>query len=537
MKTIFSLALCFSLFCQSLIGQTVELVEQYNVSDINAIMNGLGIPSSIITLQYDVDFYRINYKTLHPNGDSVDVSGALCLPSNLECPLPLSSYQHGTVAQKTNVPSYGNTESQLGLLYASSGYAIAMADYIGLGDSPGLHLYVHAESEAQASLDLLRTVRDLQESLSFTLDGQLFLWGYSQGGHATMALHRKIELEYPEEFTVSVAAPMSGPYDISGEQSAVITSGESYPTPGYLPYVVLSYQEVYGNLYEELEDVFLPEYAAMMPTLFNGEQSMGYINSQLPSVPSEVILPEVLEAYESDPMHPIRLALADNDVYDWAPMSKTILYYCEGDDQVGYMNSIVAEQVMNGNGAPDVTLVDGGDLDHGDCAPFAMLSGFFAFETERIDSFDPIVNAQVSGNTSIDQPNGSIDVFVQNADSLWTYEWADGTQGTSLEGLTAGDYEITVSDNNGCSTTVSFEVDQSVGINTLESSTVLFLDPKLDALIYNGEPTKIVVFDYQGRPVLDKVVGQNGSVSLASLVSGVYIANDGKGQILKFIKE
>ena len=535
----FSLSFAFFLltFCQTSIAQTVELVEQYTVSEINDIMNGLGIPSSIITLQYEVDFYRINYKTLHPNGDSVDVSGALCLPSNLECPLPLSSYQHGTVASKTNVPSYGNTESQLGLLYASSGYAIAMADYIGLGDSPGFHPYVHAESEAQASLDLLRTVRDLQESLSFSLDGQLFLWGYSQGGHATMALHRKIELEYSDEFTVSVAAPMSGPYDISGEQSAVITSGESYPTPGYLPYVVLSYQEVYGNLYEELEDVFLPEYAAILPSLFNGEQSMGYINSQLPSVPSEVIIPEVLAAYESDPMHPIRIALADNDVYDWAPQSKTILYYCEGDDQVGYMNSIVAEQVMNENGAPDVTLVDGGDLDHGGCAPFAMLSGFFAFETERIDSFDPIVNAQVSGNTSIDQPNGSIEVFVLNADSLWTYEWADGTQGTSLSGLTAGDYEITVSDSNGCSTTVSFEVDQSVGINSAAPNPNLFVDLKQNLLLYNGEPTSLKVFDLHGRGVLDQEVTTGSVLDLSSMVSGIYCVVTEKGHRMKFWKD
>jgi hypothetical protein len=36
----------------------------------------------------------------------------------------------------------------------------AMPDYIGMGGSPGLHPYVHAASEATASIDMIRAARE-----------------------------------------------------------------------------------------------------------------------------------------------------------------------------------------------------------------------------------------------------------------------------------------------------------------------------------------------------------------------------------------
>ena len=534
MKNRLFLSLFALLFSLNTTAQTAEFLAHYTIDEVSDVMVQFGVPEGFIDLQYEVDFYRVEYRTLHPNGDSIDVTGALCLPSNLDCPLPLSSYQHGTVALKTNVPSYENGESQLGLLYACAGYAITMPDYIGLGDSPGLHLYVHAESEARASLDLIRAAYDLQETLDFTLDDQLFLWGYSQGGHATMALHRMIELDYPDEFEVSVAAPMSGPYDISGVQADVITSDEEYPTPGYLPYVILSYQEVYGNLYDDLEDLFLPQYAAIIPDLFDGENSMGFINNQFPDVPSQALLPGVLESFENDPNNPIRLALEDNDVYDWAPQSKTVLYYCEGDDQVGFMNSIVARDTMIANGAMDVTANDGGMLDHGDCAPGAMLAGFLRFELDRIDTFDPIVTVDVSPNSDANNPNGSISVEVENSEADWTYEWDNGASGTDLENLEEGTYTLTVADTEGCSTSVTVDVDFGVGIEEESALTNLSVDPEQRILYVNKQGGRLLLFDMQGRVLFDRNVKANESVALGDLPTGVYVAGMDNGSKVRF---
>jgi len=78
-------------------------------------------------------------------------------------------------------------------LFATTGYAAVVPDYLGLGDSPGLQLYHHARSEATACVDLLRAARTWCASNNVELNDQLFLAGYSHGGHVTMALHRELE--------------------------------------------------------------------------------------------------------------------------------------------------------------------------------------------------------------------------------------------------------------------------------------------------------------------------------------------------------
>lgn len=363
-----------------------QFIAHYNYATVNTIISGFGLPSGFLEPVSEVDFYRVRYMTQHPNGEMIEVSGALCVPSDLDCPLPMASYQHGTISRRTEAPSFSSGETTIGVLFASAGYIVCMPDYIGLGVSQVFHPYVHAESEASASADMIRATRDLQETLNYTWDEELFIFGYSQGGHATAALQRLIETELSDEFQLTASAPLSGPYDISGVQASVLTANEEYPTPGYLPYVVLSYQEVYGNIYQDLTDVFLPEYAEIIPNLFNGNVSMGTINNAFPSVPADMLQPEFIEAYNSDPNHPVRVALEDNNTMDWSPAVPTRLFYCEADDQVNYMNSIVALDAFEQLGSTSVVAQNLGSLDHGDCAGPAFLFCFDFFEQNRINN-------------------------------------------------------------------------------------------------------------------------------------------------------
>lgn len=514
--------LCLVLITTSFFSraQTATLLNHLTVDEVYELLADLGVNESMVDLNYEVDFYRVEYKTLHPNGDSVDVTGALCLPSNLDCPLPLNSYQHGTTSKKTKAPSYQSTESSLGVLYASAGYASVMPDYIGLGDSEGTHLYVHAASEASTSLDLIQAAHTLQDELGYELNDQLFLWGYSQGGHATMALHRLIETEYSDVYTVTACAPMSGPYDISGAQAGVITSDQPYPTPGYLPYVVLSYQAAYGNIYESLDEVFLPEYAAIIPELFNGNYGMGYINDQFPDVPSEMVLPAVLDDFQNNPNHPLRLALADNDVYDWAPLAPTHLYYCNADDQVTYLNSIVALDTMLFNGSTAVEAFDGGPFDHGVCAPFAMLAGYNFFESLREAPFAPQYEAVITPSSGND---GSIEVIIEAADATWTYSWSTGDGGTMISGLTAGEYTLSISDGS-CSVELHFEVPEAVGVLNLSAPVDVIISPNPSIGVVRAQQSGVmVIYSVQQQEVYRQNVIRGQELDLSRLADGAYV--------------
>ena len=191
-----------------------NLLQSYTVSDLNTLLYDYGLPP---TAQYAVKWYQVVYETIDPLGGRTTASGGLFLPQGVGKNLPLFSYSHGTTTLTNDVASiYNSGEYPVGLLFAATGYATVLPDYLGMGSSPGLHPYIHARSEATASVDMLRAARNYCARNNIGLNGQLFLAGYSQGGHAAMALHRELEQYHTNEFAITASAPMAGPYDMSG---------------------------------------------------------------------------------------------------------------------------------------------------------------------------------------------------------------------------------------------------------------------------------------------------------------------------------
>ena len=85
--------------------------------------------------------------------------------------------------------------------------------------------------------------------------------------------------------------------------------------------------------------------------------------------------------YLNDPNHPFRLALADNDVYDWVPQSYLRMVHCSGDQVVPYGNAQVAYDAFIAAGADSVELINGGSSDHGPCAQTAIIGAKLYIDT------------------------------------------------------------------------------------------------------------------------------------------------------------
>ncbi|MCB0636640.1 MAG: hypothetical protein KDC54_08485, partial [Lewinella sp.] len=210
-------------------------------------------------IQYGIDMYKVTYTTPDAFGALDTASGLLVVPIlEEESALPLLVYQHGTVTGPSDVPSNLQGGWELAAITGGMGYASLAPDYLGLGESRGFHPYVHAATEASAGLDMIRAVKSYAPEMDLYLNEQLFLTGYSQGGHASMALHRSLELDHSDEFTVTAASHLSGPYSISGTMRDLILSDEAYGYVAYLPNTILSYHTVYG-LYEGLDAFFKPD--------------------------------------------------------------------------------------------------------------------------------------------------------------------------------------------------------------------------------------------------------------------------------------
>lgn len=316
--------------------------------------------------QYDVEAYKINYTTTDLTGAVDTASGLITFPNTMDISSPLALIQHGTVPNRNAVPSNLQGGYELGAALSSMGYVTIQPDYLGLGDSDGLHPYVHADSEASAGIDMIFAAKAFLDELQVAYNDQLFVTGYSQGGHAAMAAHRELEANYADQLPVTASAPLSGPYSISTATKERLLSDEEYLYPGYAAWTLLSYNEAYG-LYDSLTQYMKQPYADLATSFKNEEIDLNQLHADMiaqlnqefgASVVKNMFQDSLLTAIQMDENHPLNVALRDNDTFDWAPTAPTRLYYCMNDDQVAFTNSLTADSVMNANGAIDVQSFD-----------------------------------------------------------------------------------------------------------------------------------------------------------------------------------
>lgn len=355
------------------------LLKEYTLLELFVGLNQLNIP---VVPQSGVRVRKVVYETIDPSGARTIASGILALPTTVSKPLPLVSYQHGTLVNRADAPSVSLTgEGQIAVILASTGYAALVSDYLGFGESPLLHPYVHAASEATAAVDMLRAAKTLCADLSVPLANRLFLCGYSQGGHATMALHRELETYHGAEFSVTASAPMAGPYDLSGVTTADFLSGRAMPNPYYFLYLLASYQQVY-HLAPSLGDLLRAPYNTTLPPLMDGLHSGSAINAALPADATQVLRADLLEDFKTNAMNPLRVAIRDNDLIHWAPQAPVKMFHCSGDQDVTPLNSLVAQDALLAAGGRDVQRIDPSPgADHGGCSIPSLLAAKAWFDT------------------------------------------------------------------------------------------------------------------------------------------------------------
>ncbi len=348
-----------------------ELIVSYTKEDLVKKWKEGGIPQSISPINYDVDVYEIIYNTCWHDSSCIKASGLYFVPKSDKA-LPLMVYHHGTKIEKKRKVKLGG-EIAICMGFAADGYAVAFPDYVGLGKGEKFHLYHHVETEAYTSIDLVRAIRILNEMKKINLNKFLFACGYSQGGHATMAFQKVVEADskLKKEFKITATAPMSGAYDLTGVQEKNMF--EPYSHPGYLPYLMVGFQEVY-SLYDDLKEAFAKPYDDEVLPMFNGKHSMGEINRKMPKIPKDAIKPNIIEEYLKNDNFPFKVALRENSTHNWVPESPMMICYCIGDEQVNYLNAIMAHKTMKKLGAKNIKLnrVDK-NMDHNTCALFSVL--------------------------------------------------------------------------------------------------------------------------------------------------------------------
>ena len=308
-------------------------------------------------------YVKIVYRTTDAFGQPTQASGLLAYSTNGPAVKPVLSYQHGTILNRESVPSRGFAEIRdVVCIFRLESYVLVAADYVGLGDSPGFHPYLHAKSIGSATRDLLFAAADELRRRGIETRDELYLTGYSQGGHSTLALLQALETQ-SSPFKVAAVAPQAGPYNPSG---ASLFGTLQHPHPRdsliFAGYVLSAYQRIYGNVWNRPDDVFLAPYVTL-PGLFDDHRE-NEIYSILPNLPADLFSPTFLAQVSTTPTMPLRLDLAENDLYDWKPLAPVRFFFAGSDDIVPPTNAKVAYEAMTRRGAT-VSLTNVGDnLDH-----------------------------------------------------------------------------------------------------------------------------------------------------------------------------
>ncbi|GAA4364672.1 hypothetical protein GCM10023185_34380 [Hymenobacter saemangeumensis] len=338
----------------ALTGST--LIGEYSPATLAGRAPGVPLVGSLV--RHSLKVYRLTYRTRTPEGAEITASGAVLVPQTME-PLSVISYQHGTIApsSETQAPSYyasGTDVWSVVSILASTGYVVSAPDYIGYGASKNLpHPYEHAASLASASADMLRATREFCQQQKVALNQKNFLLGYSEGGYATMALHKLLEEKYADALPVTASAPGAGAYHKSAFARHILQATQPLNFLSSYVWVLRTYDRLY-SLKRPFSFYFQEPYATRL-------QANPF--AAVPSQQSQLFAPSFRQAVLNNNDAPLAAALAANDLYDWKPQAPLALFHGTADDYVPYFNSQDAYEAMQNRGATQVELrpIQGGN--------------------------------------------------------------------------------------------------------------------------------------------------------------------------------
>ncbi|MFD2566491.1 alpha/beta hydrolase family protein [Pseudotenacibaculum haliotis] len=329
---------------------SVSKIGTYSADQIKQVMISQGYSIPILDhLSFSVDFNKVVYLTTDQHGNLVKASGTLLIPKTQEA-IPILSIQHGVVFHRSNVTSVNGAnvgEGLVGLVTASLGFATTIPDYIGYGESNAIHPYLISKLSSANTIDLLKASKKHFVANNVSLNDQLFLYGYSEGGYVTLATQKEIEENYTDEFSITAVAPLAGPYDMY-ETMKKTFEAEHYPYIPNLAFVFTAYNEYYG--WNQLDKIFKAPYAQKMTSLFDGNLSAQEIEAQLPSSFTELMRPEFVQSVLNGTAVEVINAFKENTLLNWTPKAPIRFYHGDQDQIVPYHNATTAYNNLNAPG-------------------------------------------------------------------------------------------------------------------------------------------------------------------------------------------
>lgn len=306
-----------------------QKLASFTPQQISAAVSDLGVAIPDELFKYEVSLYRLNYQTIDGYGKKVTASGVVAIPNKgANVPSPLLSFQHGTIFQDKEAPSNDLSAGTPPAILASLGYITVASDYVGYGTSKGkAHPYLLKTPSARAVTDFIKRSSNWLKQNNISLNKQLFLTGYSEGGYVTMAAHQELQARPINGLNLMVSIPAAGPYHISRTLKSMTsfsrTTLAAAEEQRLSPVIV-------DLLTAKVMDVLIPD------------------NSDV--VFQDTIIRDYLR-YGSN-------SAKKHDVYAWKSQGSVFLFHGRKDLTVPYFNATDAATAMTAKGSPSVDLIE-----------------------------------------------------------------------------------------------------------------------------------------------------------------------------------
>lgn len=382
---------------------SAQVIDDINAATMLAVVKG-GIDANA-TNAFGYKAVKITYNTVGENNEAIIASGLLVIPTPTPqyvayreamgmSPFSVSMLcdNHGTIFLNSEAPSNkevtdGMPNYSLGVLMSGyAGFAGIYPDYIGFGaSSDKVHPYIMKTSSARASLDMIKASIKYMEDSNISINYQLYLSGYSEGGYNAMALAREVEHSFSDKVNLMGVAPMAGPYNVEDLGDIEIDANRTMVYPAFLANLAYAY----GHYYDDLNvSEITVQSEATLQTAFNGTFDtvpvhvvLGLANGTTDygfytHLANELFKDSFINDYQNNLNSAIRERFSQNNVDDWTPRSKMNMIHCIEDEIIPFSESNNTYNIFKNNGA-DVTLT---------ALPTVILS-------QQVDASHPFVHA------------------------------------------------------------------------------------------------------------------------------------------------
>jgi len=326
-----------------------------------------------------VNIYKVVYNT-RVNGDNIIASGLVSIPAT-PGEYPVLSFQNGTNTKNSNCPSNNplSIDYQFVEFIASMGFVVIIPDYPGFGNSSEIpHPYLIAEPTIQSITDMFRAVSEAGDARfpGVKTKNEYYLLGYSQGGWATMTLHKALEVGYSPEFNLKSSVCGAGPYDMYNLFLGM-SSLSTYPMPSYIGYIINAYSE-YDQFSNKVTELMNEPYASRLSSLYNGTLTTSEINDKLTTSIPGLLKQDFISGFSgSSAYSTVRQGLISNSISPWNTHKPVLMVHGSGDTHVNVSTTetMYAAMINAGTSTSILTKIILPDLDHGDALIPCMTEG------------------------------------------------------------------------------------------------------------------------------------------------------------------